>query len=444
MTTISPPKGTDRPVQESRGRREPGRFRTTPGRLHLLSLVSVGAIVVLLLVSAGALSSRRGAARSVATESGPLLIDVQEMYRALADADATASRQLLAAGQAPVEVRQRYLDDLDRAGRLLARVAERAQSDPDARNATTVIATQLARYAEKVEAGRVNSRFGFPLGAEETRQASKLMRTEILPATLQLYEFAAAELQHDYDRGTSASQMVWIVVIGLATLVILVVTQLYTARHTNRILNVGLVVSSAIVAVLLVWSLVQFDSEQDSLITAQRKGSDAVQVLSSARFLALQAQANANLAVAERGTGQAYRDDFARLMGTLCGSEECRGGLLAYAGELAARTGDASRVAVIQDDATTFWRTANAVTDLDNQGQYTDAVRLALGDQGDASETLDASIAGESDRAQARFDRAADDARSGFGILAVALTLGLLLAAALVLVGLQPRIGEYR
>ena len=44
-------------------------------------------------------------------------------------------------------------------------------------------------------------------------------RTEILPATVDLYKIAADDLHDDYERGTSASQMVWIVLIGLGLLV---------------------------------------------------------------------------------------------------------------------------------------------------------------------------------------------------------------------------------
>src|SRR5262245_26298110 len=119
MTTVLPPQDTEKPLEVSVSRRDPGRFRTTPGRLRLLSIVCVGAIVILWIVSAGALSSRRGAATSVSNDSGALLVDVQALYHALADLDATASRQLLAAGQPPADVRQRYLDDRNEAGRLL-------------------------------------------------------------------------------------------------------------------------------------------------------------------------------------------------------------------------------------------------------------------------------------------------------------------------------------
>ena len=94
--------------------------------------------------------------------------------------------------------------------------------------------------------------------------------------------------------------------------------------------------------------------------------------------------------------------------------------------------------------AAKFWSAANDVVTLDDDARYQEAVDRALGDQANASASLDASIRAESAKAQARFDDAARDAHSGFAVLAVALTLGLLLAAVLVLVGLQPRIREYQ
>jgi hypothetical protein len=230
----------------------------------------------------------------------------------------------------------------------------------------------------------------------------------------------------------------------VATLAVLILTQLYTARRTNRILNVGLVVASVIVAVVLVWMLVRFNREQDALVKAQRNGSDSVQLLSSARILALQAQANANIALAERGTGKAYRDEFTRLMTQLCGDHDCTGGLLAYTRGVADRTGNGGNIDVVGRKAAAFWTAAQDVMAQDDKGDYPGAVALALTTQADASKTLDAFIASESLNSQTRFDAAAHDARSGFAILAVVLILGLLLAGVLVLVGLQPRIGEYR
>ena len=63
--------------------------------------------------------------------------------------------------------------------------------------------------------------------------------------------------------------MTWIVVIGLGTLAVLVAVQIYAAGRTNRVLNVGLLAASVIVAVLLLWTLLRFNAEQNSLVRAQ-------------------------------------------------------------------------------------------------------------------------------------------------------------------------------
>jgi len=119
--------------------------------------------------------------------------------------------------------------------------------------------------------------------------------------------------------------------------------------------------------------------------------------------------------------------------------------LLSYALELADRTGTEAQISAIQDDAANLQTAVDQVVSADvDDADYAKAVGLAVGNQATAAQTLDDAILAETGEAQVRFDTAADDARSGFAVLAIALTLGLLLAAALVLVGLQPRITEYR
>ena len=430
-------------------------LRTTPGRLRTFSILAVVAIVLLWLVTASALNTRRDAARSVATSSGPRLVATEDLYRALADADATASSALLRAGLEPPADRQRYLDDLARAGRLLTRITKESGSSSRAEAAAATIAQQLPVYAGRVEAARTNIRFGFPVGAEYMRQASGLMREEILPAATALYAAGATQLDHDYESGTSGSQIAWTAVVGVLTLALLAAALVFTARRTNRILNVGLVAASVVVALVLVWSIVRFDADQRALVSAQRKGSDAVQVLSTARILGLQAQADANLELAERGTGATYHDAWATTMARLGGAgcavttdsnatTECAGGSLERAATIADRAGDRAQVNELAGLATDYVANYAAVRNRDDSGDYAGAVKKALGEQADAAAKFDNATEQAIQQAQARFDTAASDARVGFGLLAVALTAGLLLAAVLAIVGLQRRIGEYR
>ena len=75
-------------------------------------------------------------------------------------------------------------------------------------------------------------------------------------------------------------------------------------RRSNRVLNVALVTATVVVFVLVVSTVLTFVTAQNALQRAQRNGSDTVQLLSAARILALQAQADDNHALGERGTGQ--------------------------------------------------------------------------------------------------------------------------------------------
>src|SRR3990167_4095098 len=94
-------------------------LRATPGCLRMFSIAAVIGLAMLWVSGTSALTSRRDAARSVGLESGPQLTMANDLYSSLADADATASSALLRKGFEPQAVRERYLDDLARADRLL-------------------------------------------------------------------------------------------------------------------------------------------------------------------------------------------------------------------------------------------------------------------------------------------------------------------------------------
>ena len=53
------------------------------------------------------------------------------------------------------------------------------------------LGSELPIYADLVEAARTNSRLELLVGAAYLRDASELMRTEILPAATAIYEDAA-------------------------------------------------------------------------------------------------------------------------------------------------------------------------------------------------------------------------------------------------------------
>jgi hypothetical protein len=417
---------------------------TTPGRLRAASVLILIGLLIVGVVAASAASTRGSAARAVGLEAAPELVAAEDLYGSLADADATASIILLKAGQESNALRNRYARDLRDAGNHLAALAQEVGQASGERTALATISNSLPIYAGYVETAHANGRLGYPLGEAYLKEASSLMRDRMLPAATTLYEHAATRLDDEYSSGTSTTEVVLVVIAGLALLALLVGVQVFVTRRSNRVLNVGLVGATVLVVILLGWTLVRFVSAQNSLVDAQRKGSDTVQLLSAARILTLQAQADENTTLIERGGGDAYVQDFNRVMRRLGGSDG-RAGLLGEARDVASRTGTAAQLDPITADFVTLQRMHRTIRNTDDKkAEYGTAVTQATGAEAQLVTRLDDEYAGQIAAAEQRLDDHAADARSGFDVLAVGIPLLLVLAALLALIGLQRRITEYR
>jgi hypothetical protein len=415
---------------------------TTPGRLRVASIALVAGLIVVAVVAVSATSARHDAAEAVGLQTVPALIEAQSLFASLADADATASVIYLKAGLESSELRARYKADLASAGKHLAAVARAADLSPDAQTAVRTITEQLPVYTELVGEARFNSRQGFPVGARYLHDASTLMRDEILPAATAIYADASRQLDDNFESGTSGAEVALVVLAAGALVVLLVGVQFFVGRRTRRIFNVALVGATLLVLVLLIGALAQYTSSRDALARAQQEGSDTVQLLAAARILTLRASADESFALIERGTGQAFLDDF-DVVATRVAGEEGNGGLLARAKDGA--VSDATDgIQAVQAGFTDFRATDARVRAADESGSYQDAVALSTGDQVTKVRNLDDAYRSEIGAARARLEQHATDARSGFDVLAIGIPLLLLAAAGLVLLGLERRIAEYR
>lgn len=415
---------------------------TTPGRLRLVMAALVLATLVAALVLVGVTAVQRDATDAVATRDEPLMVDADELYASLSDADATAATMFLRGGTEPADLRARYLADLRRASVQLAALGRRVQGSAEAA-AVAATGAELPVYSGLIETARANNRQGFPVGAAYLRQASDLMRGRILPAARRLYASEAQRLGENQRTGTSTGGLVAVLIVCLAALVVVVGAQVFLARRTHRVFNVPLVAATVVIAALATWVTIAMTSVKDALAQAQRDGSDAVQVLSAARILWLRAQADESLALVARGGGDRYVADFVVVDRLL----EPSRGLLGEATRVAARTGSTAPV----DDLTATWRGIRAeharVARLESAGRFGDAVRVAVG-----ANAREAALGDRLNRrfgelitaAQRRFDDAAGNASSALRGVAVGIPLLLVLSVFLALLGLQTRLNEYR
>jgi len=422
------------------------RLTTTPGRLRLAAVLLVLGAIVFGALAASAVSARRQAAHSVATDTEPLLVTAEGLYASLSDADATAATTFLTGGLEAPARRERYAGDLRAASGQLAALARQAGVSAQTRAAVGMLATQLPVYSGLVETARANNRQGFPIGAAYLRQASTLMREQLLPAAGRLYEVEARRLNGDYRSGVSAGTLFGVIAVVCAMLGLLAAIQLGLVRLTHRVFNVAIAVATALVLGLGVWMIVGLIGEQNALSRAQHTGSDGVQVLSAARILALRAQGDEGLALVARGGGEASLMDFEAVTRRLGSSGE-PASLLGEAAEIARRSGSAAAIDELSATFGQYVAVHRRVVALETNGRFNDAVSLAVGSgekEVSLSDTLNSDLERQIAAAQRSFASAASDATSALGGLWLAIPLLSVLFAALALYGLLQRLEEYR
>jgi len=322
------------------GRSSGGRLGGTPARLSAMMLVLAAVGLAAGIVSVVDVVQRSATVNRVTTVSGPLTVQAQQLYRALSDADATAASAFLADGQEPVALRQRYTNDIASATAALSAATAADRDQPTVAR----IAAQLPVYTGLVETARTYNRQNLPVGAAYLREASALMRNELLVAAKDLYDAETAQVEADRR---AASGFPWLAVplllLGIAGLV---AAQVYLTRRTNRLFNLGLLGATVLAVALLGWLALSWNGVRAELSAAQRDGSGQVRLLAQARLDALQARADESLTLVARGNGGDFETDYkaadGRLTARLAGARDAASDPAVRAA-VASATSDAGR-----------------------------------------------------------------------------------------------------
>ncbi|SER77180.1 hypothetical protein [Lentzea albida] len=401
-------------------RRVTGLARSTPGRLSLIVVVLVVASLASGWLTTWSVNRQERALEDLATRSEPLAHAAQEVYRALQDADATAASAFLSGGLEPSELRERYEADVAQAQAALS-VA--TATSPEL---TATLAAQLPVYTGLIETARTNNRQGFPVGAAYLREASGLMRTQLLPAAQELYRAETDRVARAQDE---ASFPWGSVAVALAFVIALVLTQRYLTRKTNRLLNVGLLVATGAAALSLLWmttvSVLVMNDVADS-----RAASQKVDVLAQARIATLTARGEETLTLVARGAGQTYEKNFVEV------SERLEGLL-----DQASKLDDTAAVDEAMKQFRQWQQVHQRIREADDAGQYTEAVSLIGSPYFDS---LDQALVRGIGEARQDFSDEVAVARVSLSGTAVGVLVLAVVGAAGAAMGLWQRLKEYR
>lgn len=402
-----------------------------PGQLRALV---VGLVVLCLATGAVGvveIAHRRAILTEVTQQSIPLARAALEVYQSLSDADATANSVFLAGDQATAAQRGRYLTDVEEAAIALSAAA--AGASGETANTVAILTAQLARYSGLVETAHTNNRHGFSVGAAYLREASALARETLLPEAQRLYREELAKLA---SAQRDAGSVTWFaIVVGVLTLAALVAGQLYLRETTRRTLNRGLLAATAAVLAAVVWFAVASVGAAGHSAAAQR-GMAQTEALAEARITALTARSMEALALVARSSGKSYEDGFQQARATLDGGVDVRGSLAAAA----AGAGHHPQAKEAVDAAIGLWGQWRELNDRNNADPaVADLTRAAA-----LSSDLDERLASAFQHAQTRFESESVSAVGALSVADVAAAVLVLIAAVGVVLGVEPRIREYR
>jgi len=427
MVTTAAPASVSR-LESLRGTNTPARMRIAAGATAILA-------IVMAFVGSTAFGSR-AATLEGARDSAAQLGQIEAIRTGIVEADALASTSYLRAGLEAPEERARYTALIADAQAQIVTTARGGTGS----DVTTLgkVSDSLAAYIALVEQSRANIRQGFPVGAAYQREASSLVRDEILPELDALTASGAQRTAEAIDDDMGAILGLWLPVV--AVFAAIVVGSIWLYRRTRRILNVGLVVAGVVVAGVAFYGTAV-------LANGTRVGQDVLDGsysagawLALARTAGFDAKSNQSLTLIARGNGAAFEQRWQ-------GQAESVDQALATAEELGSAEAGTARQ---------HWEAHRSrhetIRQLDDTGQYDAAVSLAINPTVDANgaPTTDdfGSFDDQTAKGLAAENRATvddlNDAASRTGRARWVVLVGGLLVAVAVLLGYGRRIREYR
>jgi hypothetical protein len=418
--------------------------RTTPGVLIMFMAALVLVSILVGVFTAVNVQSRAQSLDDLSASSGPLSIAAQDIYRSLSDADATATSAFLAGGLEAADVRARYDADVAQAESALAvAVAAREPADlADPAGPLAILSGKLSVYTGLVETARANNHQGLPIGAAYQREASSLMRDELLPAAEQLYRDETARLVDDQD--SAGSLPIFEMLLALLALVVLYFAQRFLRRRTRRRLNTGLAIATGAAVVSVLWVMIATASVAGNVESSRVDGSAQTDVLARARIATLAARADETLTLVARGSGAEFEAHYAKVRDQLTGN----GGLIGQASDLATSDTVSARIDNAKTGLTSWHEVHVEIRKQDDAGAYADAVQLAIGpaDDGAAAQfdEVDKNLREAIAATTTTFDDEVSQAANALTGTVIGVVLLALVMAAGSVAGIWQRLKEYR
>lgn len=447
MTTVAPPADPGTTLVA----RAVATGRSTPARYRLASIVCAVALVVAALVGFLAARSLTDATDRARNNTGPVLVATQDVFASIAEADAASAAVFLSGTDEDREQRRLYEVALERSTAQLEEVSRLVGDDDADHDTIKAIAADLTVYAGQVEAARLANVEGVDGATDLLTGAIATVQDGVVPRVQQITAVAQERLDDDVRSGRILTVLALLVLLLAAA--VLVVTQVWLSRKTNRILNLPLVGATLLVAVAMLWLLVGWVRQQSDLSTAQDDGYDSIALTADIQTTAFRYKTLESLGVLAVGDA-AEQDGLAATLARLdidpAAVDASRDGTVDRDGLLfdAARAADSVRERAAAAEMLTRWQryldTSRAIRDAVDSGDREGAVAAAIGPGNADFNGFNTSVESVLSDNRAQFADGLANADDRLRLLVPGMILLPLLAGLLALWGWQIRITEYR
>ena len=404
-------------------------FEGTPGRMRAFLILAAAMSVVFGLAAAQGFSQSDGSLERAQANTAQL-VRIQAIHTNLVSANADATNAFLVGGLEPPEQRAHFVNSMAAAAGL---IADAASAQPADREVLGALNKTLITYEGLIEQARANNRQGLPIGSQYLKDANSVLQDDSLPLVKALVEANEKRVDAEFD-GISKGT-IWILVGGLLSLVVFVITLRWLARRTHRYLNLPIAAGAALVLLTTVIGGVSLASASGAAKDTRNSEYERTLALSRARIAAYDARSNESLTLIARGSGDAFDKAYNTA-----------------AAEVDNQLGKSSGTTDgLQQAWAEYKQVHSKVREADSSGNWDGAVVMAVGGEkagtNDSAQTFAAFDASSSQQLTASSDAVAGDltdARDGLppiGWLGVPIGI---VAALLVAWGMSQRLEEYR
>ncbi|WP_449064066.1 hypothetical protein [Planomonospora algeriensis] len=446
--------------------------RSVPGRIRLITTVCVLALAVLFGTLFTAARSVRDGLDVIGHDAGPQVVATADLYFALSDMDAQVANVLLIGGEHRLgKGRARALEVYERrrsdAGRAVLQASALAGDDPAERRTVQAVLDGLGRYERlAARALLLDEQAAHAAGPpprpvlEVYRRATDLMRLELLPMAYNLTLESGTVVRRAHQERTLAVRAGQVLtgIAGAAALGCLVWLQVFLARRFRRVFNPALLMATAIAGMYTLTGVTVLGQEAGVLRAAKRDGFDSVLTLPArAVGSSMHGDQSRWLLDPERADTyeQTYLDKSQAVLYTPGGDlaayqravkaavDGDRTAFLGLVGQEAARTslpGSGPAVAGVLARYRDLQQADRAMREAEPRR----AVEQRMGRLETAFGEYDAALLRLAELHRGAFDRQIRDGEERIGELWFLLPVAMASTAVMILVGVRPRLSEYR